>query len=102
MKGRRSETIALCYLKERGVREIYHDVTCVGVQIDLLVRSRRGGWVIVEVKSQSTLGLAQISWRQKARLYRVACILGELGPVEVWLATVDRAGRTRLFPVESF
>ena len=76
-------------LNALGWRILYHNVSIVGVQVDLLARAPRSGVLrIIEVKSPSPM--MRLSPRQKRRLFRASVALAEIEPVELVLITLWR------------
>ena len=88
------------WLTARGWRDVIHDVTCAGVQIDLIGRAPSGTLTLVEVKMQTASECAHLSRAQLGRLARAAACLAELEPVQLAAAFVE-GDKIRLLPVDA-
>lgn len=98
-KALRSERQVCEYLSALGWKVLYHNVQCLGVQVDILARTPKGLLTLVEVKSQSLSGHAHLPLRQHQRLQRVSEHLAEFEPVQLQVAYVE-GPRVRLVPVD--
>ena len=90
--GAFGEWVACRYYRRCGFRILGRNRRIAGVEIDLLVRSRRDGiLVLVEVKTSTNgiSGLRRIDRNQCRRLSRAAERLGGFGSVELHAADVD-------------
>jgi Holliday junction resolvase-like predicted endonuclease len=77
------------FLANQGWRILFHDCECAHVQIDVIARDPNGILTIVEVKSQTTSGMAYLPRRQQRRLERAASVLAQWEPIEIVLALVE-------------
>lgn len=81
------ELFAARALERRGWQVLHQDVQVAHVQVDILARDPRGVLTVVEVKTRSRM--AQISWRQRARLMRAGNVLAGSEPVQMVLVLVS-------------
>jgi Holliday junction resolvase-like predicted endonuclease len=98
-RGQACEEQVSEYLQNRGYQIVLTRTKVLGVEVDLIVRSTTGVWVLVEVKSLSNADWLEYRLKspQHRRLRRVAQALAEGArwqgvsqprEVELWLATV--------------
>ena len=87
-------------LQADGWQPLFHDVQILGVQLDLIIRDPQGQLVLIEVKTQSSSGLARLTRRQSQRLFRICLFLAQWEPISLSLALVEGT-RIRLLPVDS-
>lgn len=87
-------------LERLGWRCLFHDVQVVRVQIDLIARNPQGLLTLIEVKTQGSAQMAQISFKQMQRLLRTCTFLAQWEPLELRLALVQGTN-VRLLPVDA-
>jgi Holliday junction resolvase-like predicted endonuclease len=99
-KASRSEQLVAAWLKRQHWTEIYPDLKCANVQVDLVARSPEGVLTVVEVKTQSAWQVARLSRQQALRLFRVAQVLAQEEPTQVCVAFVEN-GEIELVEVDA-
>lgn len=82
--GAALESRAAEWMRRRGYRLVEANKAYAGVQVDLVMKSREGHFVIVEVKSSGVFERGILSPSQKRRLQRAQTLFsGFHGPTEL-------------------
>lgn len=99
-KGKFSENLAAAELSKLGWKILFEDVKVWRTQVDLISRTPSGILALIEVKSES--GQSHLSPLQKNRLFRIATLLAQHEPVELYLVLVGDLGEVLTVPVDGF